>query len=88
MNRAAAGRLRTAAALLAAALAPVACAEKRVAAPTAQAAAPAGSETWRRFAPACRLDGCCAGHGEVAYLQPDKFVMCTDGETSQICDCH
>jgi len=38
--------------------------------------------------PACNLEGCCAGHGEVAYLQPDRFVMCTDGEPSRICDCH
>jgi len=38
--------------------------------------------------PACNLEGCCAGHGEVAYLQPDRFVMCTDGEASRICDCH
>ena len=36
----------------------------------------------------CNLAGCCAGHGEVAYLQPDRFVMCTDGEPSMICDCH
>jgi hypothetical protein len=36
----------------------------------------------------CNLEGCCAGHGKVAYLQPDRFVMCTDGAPSTICDCH
>lgn len=41
-----------------------------------------------RMVPACKLDGCCRGHGEVAYVQPDRFIMCTDGETSRICDCH
>lgn len=38
--------------------------------------------------PTCNLEGCCEGHGDVAYLAPDKFIMCTDGEASQICDCH
>jgi hypothetical protein len=38
--------------------------------------------------PACKLEGCCEGHGQVALLQPDRFVMCTDGEPSRICDCH
>jgi hypothetical protein len=40
------------------------------------------------FVPLCKLEGCCAGHGAIAYVQPDKFIMCTDGEPSQICDCH
>jgi hypothetical protein len=39
-------------------------------------------------APACKLQGCCIGHGDVAYLQSDLIVMCTDGEASRICDCH
>ena len=38
--------------------------------------------------PACITEGCCAGHGTVAYIQPDRFIMCTDGQASQICDCH
>jgi hypothetical protein len=42
----------------------------------------------QQFVPACKLEGCCEGHGAVAYVQPDKFVMCTDGSPSQICDCH
>lgn len=48
------------------------------------------SITWSKnaFAPSCKLDGCCEGHGDVAYVQPDRFIMCTDGEPSQICDCH
>ena len=36
----------------------------------------------------CKVEGCCAGHGEVARVQPDKLIICTDGEPSQICDCH
>lgn len=40
------------------------------------------------FAPLCKIDGCCEGHGTVGYVQPDKFIMCTDGSPSQICDCH
>lgn len=40
------------------------------------------------FAPLCDVKGCCQGHGQVAYVQPDKAIMCTDGSTSDICDCH
>jgi len=40
------------------------------------------------IAPTCRIEGCCQGHGDVAYMQPDKIIMCTDGEPSAICDCH
>jgi hypothetical protein len=36
----------------------------------------------------CKIDGCCAGHGEVARVQPDKLIICTDGTPSEICDCH
>lgn len=39
-------------------------------------------------APQCITEGCCTGHGDVAYIQPDRFIMCTDGEPSRICDCH
>ena len=38
--------------------------------------------------PMCRIEGCCQGHGNVAYMQPDKIIMCTDGQPSEICDCH
>lgn len=41
-----------------------------------------------RLAPECKLEGCCEGHGKVAYVQPDRNIMCTDGTSSQICDCH
>lgn len=40
------------------------------------------------FAPMCKVDGCCAGHGEVAYVQRDFAIICTDGQASDICDCH
>ncbi len=36
----------------------------------------------------CRLEGCCAGRGEKAYLQSDWYVMCPDGLPSDVCDCH
>jgi hypothetical protein len=65
-------------------LALVACATQPPSVAPQPSLLPAGSQ----FAPACKLDGCCEGHGQVAYLQPDKFVMCTDGEPSRICDCH
>jgi hypothetical protein len=42
----------------------------------------------KMVAPACKLQGCCMGHGDVAYMQSDLIVMCTDGEASRICDCH
>jgi len=36
----------------------------------------------------CNVQGCCVGHGGVAALQPDRLLMCRDGQVSQICDCH
>jgi hypothetical protein len=59
-----------------------ACIAKRV------VTTPLPAPTQPLIAPACKMEGCCEGHGEVAYLQPDRFIMCTDGEPSQICDCH
>jgi hypothetical protein len=38
--------------------------------------------------PSCNFNGCCQGHGDVAFVQPDKAIMCTDGTPSEICDCH
>ena len=38
--------------------------------------------------PACRLENCCAGRGDVAYMQADWFVICADGLPSDVCDCH
>jgi hypothetical protein len=38
--------------------------------------------------PTCNFNGCCQGHGDVAFVQPDKAIMCTDGTPSEICDCH
>jgi len=59
---------------------------------TAHAPAPDGAgpliTPGQQFVPACKIEGCCEGHGTVAYVQPDKFVMCTDGSPSQLCDCH
>ena len=57
---------------------------------TAKAAPVSAAATLERpdLAPQCITQGCCAGHGEVAYIQPDRFIMCTDGEPSRICDCH
>lgn len=49
---------------------------------------PRAAATAVRAGPACKLDGCCQGHGEVAYLQRDLIVMCTDGSPSLTCDCH
>jgi hypothetical protein len=39
-------------------------------------------------APICRVEGCCPGRGEIAYVQPDLLVICGDGLPSEICDCH
>jgi len=39
-------------------------------------------------APQCVVEGCCEGHGKVAFVQMDKAIMCTDGTASEICDCH
>jgi hypothetical protein len=37
----------------------------------------------------CKIEGCCPGRGDVAYLQSDWFVICAaDGLPSDICDCH
>jgi len=74
---------------VAAAAAAASCAAREAAPkPPVEAAAQPAPPSWRRFAPYCQLQGCCAGHGEVAYLQPDKIIMCTDGRPSEICDCH
>jgi hypothetical protein len=57
-------------------------------APNPPIASPQAVPVRRTVAPVCKLQGCCVGHGDVAYLQSDLIVMCTDGEPSRICDCH
>jgi hypothetical protein len=39
-------------------------------------------------APYCKIEGCCQNHGGGGYLQPDKLIICADGQPSEICDCH
>jgi hypothetical protein len=56
--------------------------------PTQQLTAPALSILKHPLAPQCKIEGCCEGHGEVAYVQPDYLIICTDGQPSEICDCH
>jgi len=53
--------------------------------PTSQATS---SQARNGPAPQCVVEGCCEGHGDVAFLQMDKAIMCTDGTASEICDCH
>ena len=78
--------LRSLAVALVCAASMSACAPKQPPAPTPLAAAVAPP---RPTAVAeCRLEGCCRDHGEVAYLQRDLAVICTDGTASTICDCH
>lgn len=56
--------------------------------PTQQAVVIPGKQSHPVTAPICRVEGCCPGRGEKAYLQSDWFVICADGLPSDICDCH
>lgn len=67
-------------------LALTACAPKHEAAKARQAAAEALLSP--APAPLCKTEGCCKGHGEVSHVQSDFLVICTDGQSSEICDCH
>jgi hypothetical protein len=57
-------------------------------APAPQSTAPTLLILKHPMAPQCKIEGCCEGHGDVAYVQPDYLIICTDGQPSEICDCH
>lgn len=57
-------------------------------APLSTAAVAGVAPPRNQVAPMCKTDGCCAGHGDVALVQRDFAIICTDGQASDICDCH